>query len=218
MAMQIVIFGPPGAGKGTQAKFLSEEFNVPHISTGDILRENVKKGTPLGMKAKSYMDRGELVPDALLYDLVKARLAEPDTKKGFLLDGYPRTIPQARALDEILDDLNRKLDAVVNIEVGTTALVRRLSGRRICRACGASYHVAFNPPRAQDVCDACGGELYQRADDREEAIKNRLAVYKKQTQPVLDYYKKKGILIDVDGDREIEEVRADVIHALKEQA
>jgi len=216
--MQIVLFGPPGAGKGTQAKFLSEEFNIPHISTGDILRENVKKGTALGMKAKSYMDKGELVPDQLLNDLVRSRLEEPDTKKGFLLDGYPRTIPQAKALDEIMDDLNRKLDAVVNIDVGTNALVRRLSGRRICKSCGASYHVEFNPPAVADVCNACGGELYQRADDSEVAIKNRLAVYKKQTQPVLDYYKKKGVLIDIDGDREIEEVKADVISALNELA
>jgi adenylate kinase len=216
--MQIVLFGPPGAGKGTQAKFLSEEFNIPHISTGDILRENVKKGTALGMKAKSYMDKGELVPDQLLNDLVRSRLEEPDTKKGFLLDGYPRTIPQAKALDEIMDDLNRKLDAVVNIDVGTNALVRRLSGRRICKGCGASYHVEFNPSKVKDVCDTCAGELYQRADDREEAIKNRLAVYKKQTQPVLDYYKKKGVLIDIDGDREIEEVKADVINALEELA
>ncbi|MGA9141856.1 MAG: adenylate kinase [Methanocella sp.] len=216
--MQIVLFGPPGAGKGTQAKFLSEEFNIPHISTGDILRENVKKGTALGMKAKSYMDKGELVPDQLLNDLVRSRLEEPDTKKGFLLDGYPRTIPQAKALDEIMDDLNRKLDAVVNIDVGTSALVRRLSGRRICKGCGASYHVEFNPSKVKDICDTCAGELYQRADDLEEAIKNRLAVYKKQTQPVLDYYKKKGVLIDIDGDREIEEVKADVINALKELA
>lgn len=216
--MQIVLFGPPGAGKGTQAKFLSEEFNIPHISTGDILRENVKKGTALGMKAKSYMDKGELVPDQLLNDLVRSRLEEPDTKKGFLLDGYPRTIPQAKALDEIMDDLNRKLDAVVNIDVGTSALVRRLSGRRICKSCGAPYHVELNPPAVADVCNACGGELYQRADDREEAIKNRLAVYKKQTQPVLDYYKKKGVLIDIDGDREIEEVKADVINALEDLA
>ncbi len=216
--MQIVLFGPPGAGKGTQAKFLSEEFNIPHISTGDILRENVKKGTALGMKAKSYMDKGELVPDQLLNDLVRSRLEEPDTKKGFLLDGYPRTIPQAKALDEIMDDLNRVLDAVVNIDVGTSALVRRLSGRRICKGCGASYHVDFNAPKVKDICDTCAGELYQRADDREEAIKNRLAVYKKQTQPVLDYYKKKGVLIDIDGDREIDEVKADVINALKELA
>jgi adenylate kinase len=216
--MQIVLFGPPGAGKGTQAKFLSEEFNIPHISTGDILRENVKKGTALGMKAKSYMDKGELVPDQLLNDLVRSRLEEPDTKKGFLLDGYPRTIPQAKALDGIMDDLNRKLDAVVNIEVGTGALVRRLSGRRICKKCGASYHVLFNPPKAKDLCDVCGGELYQRADDTKEAIENRLAVYKKQTQPVLDYYKKKGILIDIDGDREIEEVKADIVNALNKIA
>ncbi|RPJ30226.1 MAG: adenylate kinase, partial [Planctomycetaceae bacterium] len=159
--MQIVLFGPPGAGKGTQAKFLSEEFNIPHISTGDILRENVKKGTALGMKAKSYMDKGELVPDQLLNDLVRSRLEEPDTRKGFLLDGYPRTIPQAKALDEIMDDLNRKLDAVVNIDVGTSALVRRLSGRRICKGCGAPYHVELNPPAVPDVCNACGGERYQ---------------------------------------------------------
>ena len=216
--MQIVLFGPPGAGKGTQAKFLAEKFNIPHISTGDILRENVKNGTALGLKAKSYMDRGELVPDQLLNDLVRARLGQPDTKKGFLLDGYPRTIPQATALDAIMDDLNRKLTAVVNIDVGTNALVKRLSGRRICRQCGASYHVVFNPPRVDDVCDACGGELYQRADDTEEAIKNRLAVYKKQTQPVLDYYKKKGVLVDIDGDREIEEVKADAIKALERLA
>lgn len=216
--MQIVLFGPPGAGKGTQAKFLSEEFNIPHISTGDILRENVKKGTALGMKAKSYMDKGELVPDQLLNDLVRSRLEEPDTKRGFLLDGYPRTIPQAKALDEILDDLNRKLTAVVNIDVGTSALVKRLSGRRICRQCGASYHVTFNPPKVKDICDMCAGELYQRADDTEDAIRNRLAVYKKQTQPVLDYYKKKGVLIDIDGDREIEEVKADVIRALESKA
>ncbi|HEY3273508.1 MAG TPA: adenylate kinase [Methanocella sp.] len=216
--MQIVLFGPPGAGKGTQAKFLSEEFNIPHISTGDILRENVKKGTALGMKAKSYMDKGELVPDQLLNDLVRSRLEEPDTKKGFLLDGYPRTIPQAKALDDIMDDMNRKLSAVVNIDVGTNALIKRLSGRRICRSCGASYHVSFNAPKVKDICDTCAGELYQRADDTEEAIKNRLAVYKKQTQPVLDYYKKKGVLVDIDGDREIEEVKADVIRALEKLA
>jgi adenylate kinase len=214
--MQIVLFGPPGAGKGTQAKFLSEEFNIPHISTGDILRENVKKGTALGMKAKSYMDKGALVPDQLLNDLVRSRLEEPDTKKGFLLDGYPRTIPQAKALDEIMEDLNRTLTAVLNIDVGTSALVKRLSGRRICRGCAASYHVSFNPSKVKDVCDTCAGELYQRADDTEDAIKNRLAVYKKQTQPVLDYYKKKGILVDIDGDREIEEVKADAIRALEQ--
>jgi adenylate kinase len=214
--MKVVLFGPPGAGKGTQAKFLSEHFNIPHISTGDILRDNVKKGTALGTKARSYMDRGELVPDELLVDLVRARLEEPDTRKGFLLDGYPRTIPQAKALDAILDDLNKKLDAVVNIDVGSAELIRRLSGRRICRNCGASYHVVFNPPKSGGgVCDLCGGELYQRADDLEEAIRNRLEVYGRQTQPVLDYYGKKGVLIDIDGDREIEEIAADVRAALE---
>jgi adenylate kinase len=213
--MNVVLFGPPGAGKGTQAKFLSEGFNIPHISTGDILRDNVKKGTALGTKARSYMERGELVPDELLVDLVRARLEEPDTRKGFLLDGYPRTIPQAKALDGILDDLNKKLDAVINIDVGTPELIRRLSGRRICRNCGASYHVVFNPPKAGMLCDLCGGELYQRADDREEAIRNRLIVYGKQTQPVLDYYGKKGVLIDIDGDREIEEIAADIRAALE---
>lgn len=213
--MQLVLFGPPGAGKGTQAKFLSEFLNVPHISTGDILRENVKKGTALGMKAKSYMDKGELVPDKLLIDLIKDRLSQPDCRKGYLLDGFPRTIPQAKALDEILDDMNRGLDGVINVDVGSAELVKRLSGRRICKSCGASYHVVFNPPKVKDVCTACGGELYQREDDKEEAIKNRLNVYLKQTQPVLDYYKKKDILIDIDGEKEIDEVTADIKTAIE---
>lgn len=216
--MQLVLFGPPGAGKGTQAKFLSEFLNVPHISTGDILRENVKKGTELGMKAKSYMDKGELVPDKLLIDLIKDRLSQPDCRKGYLLDGFPRTIPQAKALDEILDDMNKGLDGVINVDVGPGELVRRLSGRRICKSCGASYHVVFNPPKVKDVCTACGGELYQREDDKEEAIKNRLNVYLKQTQPVLDYYKKKDILIDIDGEKEIDEVTADIKTAIENLA
>lgn len=213
--MQIVLFGPPGAGKGTQAKFLSDEYNIPHISTGDILRENVKKNTPLGQKAKAYMDRGELVPDKLLIELIKDRLENPDTRKGFLLDGFPRTIPQAEALDEILDDLNKRLDAVINIDVSSEELVKRLSGRRICKSCGASYHVMFNPPKEKDICTACGGELYQRSDDMEDAIKNRLNVYKKQTEPVIDYYKSKGLLIDIDGEREIEDVTSDIRSALE---
>lgn len=213
--MQIVLFGPPGAGKGTQAQLLSDEFNIPHISTGDILRENVKKGTVLGKKAKTYMDKGELVPDKILIDLIKDRLQKPDTRKGFLLDGFPRTIPQAEALDNILDDLNKRLDAVINIDVGEAELIRRLSGRRICRSCGASYHLVFNPPKASGVCNVCGGELYQRADDTEEAIKNRLKVYKKQTQPVMNYYKEKGLLIDVDGEREIDDIFSDISSTLE---
>jgi len=213
--MQIVIFGPPGAGKGTQAKFISEEFNIPHISTGDILRENVREGTPLGKKAKAYMDKGALVPDELLIDLIKERLQKPDTRRGFLLDGYPRTPAQAKALDVILDDVNKKLDAVVNIDVGANELVRRLGGRLTCRKCQASYHIKSNPPKVPGVCDQCGSELYQRADDTEAAIKNRIAVYNKQTQPLIDYYKKKGLLIDIDGEREIDEVRSDIMKALK---
>jgi adenylate kinase len=213
--MQIVIFGPPGAGKGTQAKYISEEFNVPHISTGDILRENVREGTQLGKKAKEYMDKGALVPDDLLIDLIKERLQKPDTRRGFLLDGYPRTLAQARALDRILDDINKNLDAVVNVDVGANELVRRLGGRLTCRKCGASYNIKTKTPKVPGICDVCGGELYHRADDTEAAIKNRIEVYKKQTQPLIDYYKKKGLLIDIDGEREIDEVRSDIMKALE---
>ena len=213
--MQLVLFGPPGAGKGTQAKFLSELLNVPHISTGDILRENVKKETALGLKAKSYMDKGELVPDKLLIDLIKDRLSQPDCRKGFLLDGFPRTIPQAVALDEILEDINKNLNGVVNIDVGSGELIRRLSGRRVCKSCGASYHVMFNAPKVTGICDTCSGELYQRADDQEVAINNRLNVYSNLTQPVLDYYKKKGILIDIDGEKDIDEVTVDIKSAIE---
>jgi adenylate kinase len=213
--MQIVLFGPPGAGKGTQAKYISEEFNIPHVSTGDILRENVREGTALGKKAKAYMDKGELVPDAILIDIIKDRLQKPDTKKGFLLDGFPRTLRQAEALDVILDDINKSIDVVVNVDVGDNEIIRRLSGRRTCRSCQATYHIKSNPPKAPGICDQCGGELYQRADDTEAAIKHRIEVYKKQTQPLIDYYKKKGLLVDIDGEREIDEVRADIIGILK---
>ncbi len=213
--MQIVLFGPPGAGKGTQAKFISEEFNVPHISTGDILRENVREGTELGKKAKSYMDKGELVPDALLIDLIKDRLQKPDTRRGFMLDGFPRTLKQAEALDGILDDINKNLNAIVNIDVGAGELIKRLSGRVTCKACQATYNVRSNPPRVEGICDRCGGELYQRADDAETAIKNRIDVYTKQTQPLIDYYRKKGLLVDVDGEREIDEVLSDIVKALE---
>jgi adenylate kinase len=208
--MQIVLFGPPGAGKGTQAKLLSQENNIPHVSTGDILRENVKNNTPLGQKAKTYMDKGELVPDKVLIDIIKDRLQKNDCRKGFILDGFPRTIPQAEALDVILEDINKRLDIVLNVEVSEVALVKRLSGRRICRACGASFHVTFNPPKVVDVCDSCGGELYQRNDDAESAIQNRLKVYTNQTAPVLEYYKKAGILKDIDGEKDIEEVFSDL--------
>jgi adenylate kinase len=213
--MQLVMFGPPGAGKGTQATFLSGELNIPHISTGDILRENVKNGTALGKKAKTYMDKGELVPDKVLIDIIKERLQKPDTRKGFILDGFPRTIPQAEALDEILEDINKRLDIVINVDVAASALVRRLSGRWSCKSCGAPYNMKSKPPKVDGVCDICGGELYQRDDDKEAAINNRIAVYKKQTEPVLDYYKKKGLLADIDGEREIDEVTSDIRKALK---
>ena len=209
------MFGPPGAGKGTQASFLSGELNIPHISTGDILRENVKNGTALGKLAKSYMDKGELVPDKILIDIIKERLQKPDTRKGFILDGFPRTIPQAEALDVILEDINKRLDIVINVDVGAVALIRRLSGRWSCKSCGAPYNLQTKPPKVEGICDVCGGELYQRDDDKETAIKNRIAVYKKQTEPVLDYYKKKGLLANIDGEREIEEVTSDIRKALK---
>lgn len=213
--MQIVIFGPPGAGKGTQAKFIAESYRIPHISTGDILRENVREGTALGKRAKEFMDRGALVPDELLVDIIRDRLQKPDTREGFLLDGFPRTIAQAEALEPILDGAGRKLDAVVNVDVGADELIRRLSGRRTCRACQATYHAASNPPKAAGVCDRCGGELYQRADDTEAAIANRIGVYRAQTQPLIDYYRSRRLLLDVDGEREIDEVRKDILAALR---
>ncbi len=204
--MNIVLFGPPGAGKGTQAKELTKRYGIPHISTGDILRANVRDGTELGMKAKEYMDRGELVPDTVLIGLIRNRLNEPDCKEGYLLDGYPRTIPQADALDIILREIGKPLDVVINIDVSDDSLVERLSGRRTCPTCGESYHVVFNPPEQQGVCDACGSQLYQRDDDREEVIRQRLAVYNQKTKPLIDYYAKAGILVNIDGSRSVDEV------------
>ncbi|HEY9207181.1 MAG TPA: adenylate kinase [Candidatus Methanoperedens sp.] len=213
--MNIILLGPPGAGKGTQAKKISEHYSIPHISTGDMLRENISKNTALGLKAKSYMARGELVPDELLITIVKDRLSKSDCKDGFLLDGYPRTVTQADALQMILTESNRKIDAVLNIEVDDGDLIKRLSGRRMC-ACGASYHVVFNPPRMNGVCDKCGGKLYQREDDKEEAIKNRLVVYKKQTQPLIEYYDKKRILQTIDGGKDIPLIFEDIKKILGE--
>ncbi len=203
--MNIILLGPPGAGKGTQAKKISEHFSLPHISTGDILRENISNNTSLGLKAKSYMSRGELVPDELLITIIKDRLSRKDCSEGFMLDGYPRTIPQADALQMILTESGKKLDAVLNISVGDEELVKRLSGRRMCK-CGASYHVSFNPPKKDGVCDVCKGKLYQRDDDKAEAVRNRLDVYKRQTQPLIDYYNKKGILRTIDGEKDIPKI------------
>lgn len=210
LRMNIIIFGPPGAGKGTQAKKMVDFYGIPQISTGDILRANVREGTELGLAAKAYMDKGELVPDEVLIGIIKNRLKEEDCENGFILDGYPRTIPQADALATILDEINKPIDVVLNLEVPDEELVERISGRLMCNNCGASYHRTFNPPKKEGVCDICGGELFQRADDREEAVKNRLDVYKRQTQPLIDYYAKQGLLVSLDGTKDINEVFEDI--------
>ncbi|MDD3247623.1 MAG: adenylate kinase [Methanosarcina sp.] len=203
--MNIILFGPPGAGKGTQAKKLVDFYGIPQISTGDILRANVRAETELGLAAKAFMDRGDLVPDEVLIGIIKNRLNEPDCTKGFILDGYPRTLPQANALGVILEEIEKPIDIILNFEVPDEELVERTSGRLMCK-CGASYHKTFNPPKKAGICDICGAEVYQRADDTEEAVKNRLEVYKKQTQPLIDYYKETGILVTLDGTKDINEV------------
>jgi adenylate kinase len=207
--MNIILFGPPGAGKGTQAKKMVDYYGIPQISTGDILRANVREGTELGLAAKKYMDKGELVPDEVLIGIIKNRLKEQDCEKGFILDGYPRTIPQADALAVILDEIDKPIDVVLNLEVPDEELIERISGRLMCN-CGASYHRTFNPPKKDDVCDICGGKVFQRADDKEEAVKTRLEVYKKQTEPLIDYYAKQGLLVTLNGTKDIDEVFGDI--------
>ena len=211
--MNIVLLGPPGSGKGTQAKMIAEKYGVVHISTGDILRENVRNGTALGVEAKKFMEAGKLVPDSLLIDIIKDRLAKDDVKGGWMLDGYPRTMPQAEAMDKILPNLGQKIDVVLNIDVPDAELVKRVTGRRMCK-CGATYHVQFNPPKVAGKCDACGGELYQRADDTEETVKERLQAYHAQTQPLIDYYEKRGIVATVIGVGDIKEIFGKVAEAL----
>ncbi|ADG82832.1 adenylate kinase [Thermincola potens JR] len=213
--MKLMIMGPPGAGKGTQAEVLVKELNITHISTGDMFRAAIKEGTEMGKKAKEYMDKGQLVPDEVVVGMVKDRLSQPDCEKGFLLDGFPRTIAQAEALSKTLDEMGIKLDGVINIEVPREKLLARLTGRRVCKSCGASYHVLFNPPEKEGVCNNCGGELYQRSDDNEETVNNRLDVYEEQTQPLIDYYKEKGLLININGDQPIDKVLADILAALR---
>ena len=212
--MKIVFMGPPGAGKGTQAEKIIENYQIPHISTGDMFRKAIKDQTELGMEAKRYMDQGALVPDHVTIGIVKDRLSESDCKSGFLLDGFPRTVDQAKALDEILTSLDSKIDYVINIDVDLNILKERLTGRRICRSCGATYHKIFNPSKVEGVCDKCGGELYQRKDDNEETVGNRLDVYVSQTKPLLDYYSLAGNLVNINGQQSIELVFEEIQHVL----
>lgn len=209
--MNLILMGLPGAGKGTQAEKIIAEYKIPHISTGDMFRAAMANETALGLKAKSYMDQGALVPDEVTNGIVKERLAQDDTKDGFLLDGFPRTLDQAKALDQMLKELGKKIDAVIDIHVPEEILVDRLAGRYMCRDCGATYHKVFNPTKVEGTCDRCGGhEFYQREDDKPETVKNRLAINIKSSEPILAYYKEEGLLQSIDGNREIDAVFADV--------
>jgi adenylate kinase len=212
--MDLILLGPPGAGKGTQAKMMIDRWKIPQISTGDILRTAVREERPLGLEAKGFMDRGELVPDRVVIGIIAERLREEDAAAGFILDGFPRTIAQAEALQKILDELGREIDAVVSIEVEEEKLVVRLTGRRMCKGCGESFHIVFNPPARDEICDRCGGELYQRDDDREETIRQRLAVYREQTEPLIAYYEKQGLLKRIEGDDSKDEIFSRIVQAV----
>lgn len=213
--MKIIMLGAPGAGKGTHAKRIVEEFNIPAISTGDIFRKNIKEGTELGKKAKSYMDAGELVPDELVCDLVVDRLEEDDAKNGYILDGFPRTIPQAEALTEALKKKGTAIDYALDIEMTDEQIIERMGGRRVCAGCGATYHVVNIPPKKEGVCDECGGELVLRDDDKPETVKKRLNVYHEQTAPLIAYYKEQGILHEIDGSTGLEPVFKDICAIIK---
>ena len=212
--MKIIMLGAPGAGKGTQAKQIAGKYSIPHISTGDIFRANIKNGTELGKKAKEYMDQGLLVPDELTCDLVVDRIGQDDCKNGFVLDGFPRTIPQAEALTNALNELGQKMDFAIDVDVPDENIVKRMSGRRACLECGATYHVVSIPPKKEGICDACGSELVLRDDDKPETVQKRLDVYHEQTQPLIDYYKKAGILKSVDGTQPMEDVFAEIVKIL----
>ena len=214
--LRTVLLGPPGAGKGTQATRIVEKYNVPHISTGDIFRENIKNGTELGKKAQEYMNKGELVPDDLVIEIATTRLLADDCKEGFLLDGFPRTVYQAEKLDEFLKAHDLELDGVIDIEVAKEELITRLTGRRVCTSCGASYHVVNIPPKEEGICDSCGGELFQRADDTVETVNNRIEVYNEQTMPLVDYYKNADKLAVVDGSLSLDAVFAEIVNAIGE--
>ena len=208
--MKIIMLGAPGAGKGTQADMITKKYNVPHISTGDIFRANIKNGTELGKKAKGYMDQGLLVPDSLVVDLVIDRIHQDDCKEGYVLDGFPRTIPQAEALDAALAAENEEIDAAIDVEVPDDNIVNRMSGRRACLKCGATYHIVYNAPNTEGVCDDCCSELIQREDDKPETVLNRLSVYHKETQPLIDYYNQKGKVAEIDGTQDLNAVFADI--------
>lgn len=212
--MRLIILGAPGAGKGTQAEIITQKLNIPHISTGDIFRYNIKNGTALGKKAKEFIDKGLLVPDELTIDIVKDRLVQSDCRNGFILDGFPRTIPQAEYLERALEQMGTKLDVVLNINVPDDRIVQRLSGRRVCLSCGMSYHVTNNPPKKEGVCDKCSSLIVQREDDKEETIMNRLKTYHGQTEPLIDFYKNKGNLVTVDGTNGVAETTNSVFKVL----
>jgi adenylate kinase len=217
-SVRVVLLGPPGAGKGTQAKLLQERFKACQVSTGDILRKAVAEQTPLGKQASQYIKQGALVPDYLIVNLVAERLQDKDCEKGFILDGFPRTISQAQSLDEILTRMGSKLDRVLSVQVPHSVIVQRLAGRRTCKVCGALYHLTLDPPNKEGVCDRCGGELYQRDDDREETITARLKVYETQTAPLMNHYRERGLLRDIDGVGKMDEIRSRVIKVLEEPA
>jgi len=214
--MKIIMLGAPGAGKGTQAKMIAAKYGIPHISTGDIFRANIKNGTELGAKAKEYMDKGLLVPDELVVDLVIDRFKEPDCEKGYVLDGFPRTIPQAEALDKALTAIGENVDYAINVEVPDENIVNRMGGRRACVGCGATYHIVYSPTKEEGKCDTCGGELIIRDDDKPETVQNRLSVYHEQTQPLIDYYTNKGIIAEVDGTVDMNDVFNAIVNILGE--
>lgn len=214
--MKIIMLGAPGAGKGTQAKKIAAKYDIPHISTGDIFRANIKNGTELGKKAKTYMDQGLLVPDELVVDLVVDRVQQADCAKGYVLDGFPRTIPQAEALDAALAKFNDKIDYAINVEVPDENIINRMGGRRACVGCGATYHIVYNAPKTADVCDACGEKLILRDDDKPETVQKRLGVYHEQTQPLIDYYSKAGVMREVDGTVDMEDVFQAIVKVLGE--
>lgn len=212
--MKIIMLGAPGAGKGTQAKKIAAKYGIPHVSTGDIFRSNIKEGTELGRKAKSYMDAGNLVPDEITIGMLLERIHQADCKDGYVLDGFPRTIPQAQSLTEALKERGEAIDFAVNVDVPDENIINRMSGRRACLSCGATYHIVYNAPKKEGICDACGQSLVLRDDDRPETVKNRLDVYHRQTQPLIDYYKAEGVLAQVDGTQDMEAVFQDIVKVL----